>query len=66
MSEISVTVNKKDRTMTITLPLQKPTVSASGKTMVVATTRGNQKVDCEYDGQQLTVGVNVYYSNKPR
>jgi len=61
MSDIQVVVNKKKKTLTITLPLQKPTESSSGKSMVVATTRGNQVVDADYDGHPLTVGVNCYF-----
>ena len=46
--------------LVIRLPLQKPTASASGKTLVVASTRGNVKSDALVNGKQITVGVNAY------
>jgi hypothetical protein len=47
--------------LVIRLPLHNPpAVSASGKTLVVATTRGNQKTDAVVNGQRVTVGVNAY------
>jgi hypothetical protein len=48
----------------ITLPLEKPTPSASGKTLVVASTHGNQRTTVEIDGKPVTVGVNAYISAK--
>ena len=46
--------------LVIRLPLQTPTASASGKTLVVASTRGNFKSDATVNGKQITVGVNAY------
>jgi hypothetical protein len=46
--------------LVITMPLEKPTPSASGKTMVVASTHGNQKTGVEIDGKEVIVGVNAY------
>ena len=46
----------------ITIPLQTPQRSASGKTIVIATTRGNQKTALMYEGKPVTIGVNAYYS----
>jgi hypothetical protein len=37
--------------------------SASGKTLVIASTRGNLKTDQVYNGQPVTVGLNVYIPN---
>ena len=42
-------------------PLSTPTRSASGKTMVIASSRGNVKTACEYEGKPVTVGFNAYY-----
>ena len=50
--------------LVITLPLEKPTPSASGKTLVVASTHGNQRTTVEIDGKPVTVGVNSYISAK--
>ena len=44
----------------ITLPMQRPTPSASGKTLVVASSRGNQKTEVTVDGKPVIVGVNAY------
>lgn len=44
----------------ITMPMQQPTPSASGKTLVVASTHGNQKTGVEIDGKEVIVGLNAY------
>ena len=41
-----------------------PERSASGKTLVVASTYGNKETDCIVDGKKVTVGVNAYISKK--
>ena len=46
--------------LVIRIPLQTPTLSASGKTKVVATTHGNKETDVLVDGKKVTVGVNAY------
>lgn len=46
----------------IELELQAPTPSASGKTKVVASTRGNVRTDVQVAGQPVTIGVNAYIS----
>jgi selenocysteine lyase/cysteine desulfurase len=40
--------------------LEKPTPSASGKTLVVASTRGNAVTDVMVDGKPVTIGLNAY------
>lgn len=50
----------KDGFLIIKLPLQTPTPSASGKTLVVASSRGNVKTSVTVEGKQVTVGVNAY------
>lgn len=37
-----------------------PTPSATGKTMVVASSRGNQATKATVNGQPVIVGVNAY------
>jgi hypothetical protein len=44
----------------IVLPLQKPQPSASGKTLVVASTHGNMPTEVKVDGKTLIIGVNAY------
>ena len=51
----------KQQKLVIEIDLEKPKPSASGKTMVVASTHGNTVTQAEYDGKPITVGVNAYY-----
>ncbi|MCK9212111.1 MAG: hypothetical protein M0P61_14820 [Ignavibacteriaceae bacterium] len=53
-------VKIEDNKLIITIELQKPTPSASGKTLVVATTHGNTQTQCIVDGKPLVVGLNAY------
>ena len=46
--------------LVITLPMQAATPSASGKTLLVATTHGSVKTSCLVDGKPVTVAVNAY------
>jgi hypothetical protein len=43
-----------------------PTLSATGKTLVVASTRGNQKSGLQIDGKDVHVGVNAYVYAEPK
>lgn len=47
--------------LVIKIPLTQPTPSATGKTMVVASTRGNQPTTATVNGKPLTVAVNAYF-----
>ena len=45
----------------VQIPIDKePHLSTSGKSLVVASTRGNQVTPLEVDGQALIVSVNAY------
>lgn len=44
----------------ITIDMQKPEKSASGKTLVVASTHGNVQTDVEVKGKPVTIGLNAY------
>ena len=44
----------------ISIDLQEPTPSASGKTLVVATTHGNVVTECVIDGKKVVIGLNAY------
>ena len=46
----------------VEIEMQQPTRSASGKTLVVASTRGNVKTDVMVQGQAVTIGLNAYIS----
>jgi hypothetical protein len=37
-----------------------PTPSSSGKTLVVASSRGNAVTTAEVDGKPITIGLNAY------
>jgi len=44
----------------IVIELQDPAPSASGKTLVVATTHGNVQTECVIDGKPVVIGLNAY------
>ncbi len=37
-----------------------PATSKSGKSTVVASTRGNVQTSCQYKNKNITIGVNAY------
>lgn len=56
---LTVTVDGTD--LVIRVPMNpQPVPSASGKTLVVASSHGNQVTECTVDGKKVTVGVNAY------
>ena len=61
-----LTVNREGDMLVIRIPIKKATPSASGKTLVVASTRGNQKTDVQIDGKDLYVGINAYVYAEPK
>ena len=48
------------KNLVITVPLSDPTPSASGKTLVVASSHGNKETEAQVQGQPVFVGVNAY------
>lgn len=50
----------KGQKLVIEIDLEIPRPSASGKTMVVASSHGNTKTDAMLNGQQIVVGLNAY------
>mgnify|MGYP001572686293 FL=1 len=46
--------------LVIRLPLQRPTPSKTGKTLVVASSYGNKQTEAVVDGKPITIGVNAY------
>lgn len=52
--------------LVIRIPIQKATPSSTGKTLVVASTRGNQKSGVQIDGKDVFVGVNAYVYAEPK
>ena len=56
---MKVSINEKDNTITITLPIS-PRPSASGKTTVIASSAGNKPTTAIYNDKAVIVGVNCY------
>jgi hypothetical protein len=60
-------VTIEDGELVIRLPLNRPPVpSATGKTLVVASTRGNRRTDALIDGRPVVIGVNAYIARPTR
>ncbi len=54
-------VSIENNELVIRIPVENPPQpSASGKTLVVASSRGNQKTDVLVDGKPITIGLNAY------
>jgi hypothetical protein len=50
----------KNNLLLLEIPLQEPRPSASGKTLVVASTNGNTTTTVEVNGQPVIIGLNAY------
>ena len=50
----------EDGKLIVTIDLEKPHPSASGKTLVVASSRGNVMTNARVDDRNVTVGLNAY------
>jgi len=62
---LTATIEGND--LVIRVPLNAtPVSSASGKTLVIATSHGNQKTDAMVNGQPVVVGVNAYIHRQSR
>ncbi len=57
---MAMKVEVRDNKLIIEIDLEKPTPSSSGKTLVVASTRGNIVTTAEVDGKPITIGLNAY------
>lgn len=57
---MAMTVEIKGNRLCIEIDLENPTPSASGKTLVVASTRGNTVTSALVDGKAVTIGLNAY------
>ena len=61
-----LTVSREGDELVIRLAIKTATPSASGKALVVASTRGNQKTGIQIDGKDLYLGVNAYVYAEPK
>jgi len=59
---MAMIVEKRGNKLYIEIDLEKPTPSSSGKTLVVASSRGNAVTTAEVDGKPITIGLNAYIS----
>ena len=50
----------EDGKLIVTVDLEQPHPSASGKTLVVASSRGNVMTHARVDDRNVTVGLNAY------
>ena len=57
---MAVVVTKQKRTLRIEMPIEKPTPSRSGKTMIVASTHGNLTTDVRCRRRPIVVSVNAF------
>lgn len=58
MEGFTVTVEKDE--LVIRAKIGTPTPSASGKTLVVASSRGNKATSALVNGKPITIGFNAY------
>jgi hypothetical protein len=61
VSQAPITVTVKGDRIIIDAPLSSPTPSASGKTMVIASSHGNIATDAKVNGHEVIVGFNAYF-----
>ena len=57
---IEVQHDEKNGRLIITIDTQKPTPSMSGKTLVIASSRGNVKTSATCNGAPIVIGLNAY------
>lgn len=64
--KVSIEGKGKDQVLVVRIPMQTPKPSASGKTLVVATTHGNVETEAEVNGETVKLGLNAYIPNNDR
>ena len=57
---MAMNVEIRDKKLYIEIDLEEPTPSASGKTLVVASTHGNTVTTAQVNGKPVTIGLNAY------
>jgi len=61
----SVTLDKTKKMLTIQLPLEKPRISASGKTLLIGSTHGLRTGEAMHRGQPVVVVANAFVYPEP-
>ena len=56
---MNASIDSKRNVLVIELPLQTPTLSTTGRSMIVASTRGFVASDAKVDGRNVSVSVNA-------
>jgi hypothetical protein len=59
-----MTAEIKNGNLIITIPMHAPTPSATGKTLVVASSQGNKQTTAEVNGKPIIIGLNAYIYNR--
>lgn len=57
---MAMTAEIKGKKLIVTIDIEEPKPSASGKTLSIASSRGNQKTEAKFNGQEVTIGLNAY------
>ncbi|MDE3111784.1 MAG: hypothetical protein KGK34_02475 [Chloroflexota bacterium] len=60
-----MTVTREGDTLVIRIPIEAAKPSTSDKTLVVASTHGNQRAEIQIDGEDVFIGVNAYVYAEP-
>jgi hypothetical protein len=63
---MALTVTRKGDVLRIELSLEKPQLSKSGKTMIVASTHGVKTTDVQCDGRNVVVVANAFFYPKKK
>jgi hypothetical protein len=63
---VSVKLDPKNKTLTIKMPLEKARRSASGKTLVVASTDGCKTGEAVHSGRPIVVTANAFIFQQER
>ena len=58
--ETRMEVKIEGKELVVRIALESPTPSASGKTLVVASTHGNTVTSAVINGKPVTIGLNAY------
>jgi len=56
-------VEIRGKKLVVEMDLQEPTPSASGKTLVISSSHGNQPTTALVNGKPVIVGLNAYIRN---
>lgn len=62
---MSAEVKIEGKTLVVRIPINDPpAISASGKSLVLASTNGNQPTAAVFQGKPIVLGLNAYVKNR--